>query len=80
MVVCGVRHFDALMVNVAEAIDPARIFDWEQGFVDNRGIYMDRKEALAVATAAGQIVQKHGTKDILFSEDFIPGYLLENEA
>lgn len=74
MIVCGVRHHDMLMNNVAMAVDPANIFDWEQGFVDNRGVWMDRIEALAVAQMAGQIVKKHNPVDILFSEDFIVGY------
>lgn len=41
----------------------------EQGFVTTRGRFVDRKEALEIATKAGQIIKKHGNPTILFSED-----------
>ena len=44
----------------------------EQGFLDQHGIYMDRVEALAIATAASQIGKRRpkGTPlNLLFSED-----------
>lgn len=74
--IVGVRHFDQVMHGVIEALgmhSPAR--EWEQGFVDNRGEFLDRHEGFIVATAANQIVQKHGRPHELYSEDFIPGYI-----
>jgi len=41
----------------------------EQGFVTTRGRFVGRKEALEIATKAGQIIKKHGNPTILFSED-----------
>ena len=75
MVIAGVRHFDPVMGNVAGAIDPANLFDWEQGFLDNRSEFLSRNDALVVAVAANQVVKKHGRADELYSEDFIPGYI-----
>lgn len=46
--------------------------DYEQGFIDQWGKFMNREEALAVATAAGQInVRRPKTfpETELFSED-----------
>ncbi len=42
-----------------------------QGFVDNHGLFFDRKAAFLIATAAGQLEGRVKTspKDILFSED-----------
>lgn len=45
---------------------------WEQGFIDQRGVFMDRREALIVAAEAGQIDTwrpKTQPEHILFSED-----------
>lgn len=40
-----------------------------QGFVTSAGRYVDRVEALKIAQAAGQIIEKHGNRNKLFSED-----------
>lgn len=40
-----------------------------QGFVTDRGRFVDRREACTIARLAGQIVEKHGPRDVLFSED-----------
>ena len=73
----GARHFDRLMTHAIIEADKTKLIDtsrgWpEQGFIDQHGVYMDRKEALIVATAAGQInTQRTKTNplDELFSED-----------
>lgn len=71
----GVRHFCAVMRKNMEGSDvPAlrRVFGEVQGFIDQWGVFMDRREALAVAMAAGQVNArrpKTGPVDILFSED-----------
>lgn len=41
----------------------------EQGFVTTTGRFVDRREAAAIAKAAGQIKEKTGPDDVLFSED-----------
>lgn len=66
----GARHYDALMrqaIQNNEAFCGAPV---EQGFIDQWGVFMDRKEAHAVALAAGQIKYRCGGDDgKLFSEN-----------
>lgn len=40
-----------------------------QGFLTTKGRFVDRKKALAIATAKGQIIHKHGNENELYSED-----------
>jgi hypothetical protein len=40
-----------------------------QGFVTSAGVFVDRVEALAIAKAAGQRVNKNGSPKELYSED-----------
>jgi len=41
-----------------------------QGFVTSEGVFVDRKQALEIAIAAGQVVdKKSGNLNMLFSED-----------
>lgn len=40
-----------------------------QGFLTSDGRFVDRVDGLRIATEAGQIIQKHGKPDMLFSED-----------
>ena len=72
-VVIGVRHFDSIMRSQLKLLYIDRYAPTpRQGFVDNRGVYVSRREALEIATAAGQL-NVHRTKtepeDELFSED-----------
>ena len=41
----------------------------KQGFITNTGRFVDRHEAMPIAKAAGQIKEKTGPDDMLFSED-----------
>ena len=74
-IVLGARHFDQLMkcqIMQSEKLSMVKGSAWEQGFVDQFGTFMTRKEALAVAIEAGQINKnrpKTKPEDILFSED-----------
>ena len=67
-IICGPRHFDEIMR--AQVVGRT---DWkqaEQGFVDQRGHFLNRKQALAVAEEAGQIVRRCGGDETeLFSEN-----------
>lgn len=70
-IICGARHWDSVMRSHC-VVDSKIEYEWkapDQGFIDQHGVWMDRKEALAVATAAGQIKHKHGVSTLLFSED-----------
>ena len=40
-----------------------------QGFATTRGRFVDRREGLAIALASGQVVTKHPSYDMLYSED-----------
>lgn len=74
IIVLGARHFDGLMhatIKLLPSVPPSSA-QWEQGFVDQFGKFMDRREALAVAVRAGQIGRngpKTHPENQLFSED-----------
>jgi len=78
MVICGARHYDLVMHSVLAQLREDRLFDFEvagkaeQGFIDQRGVFMDRREAYKVAEAAGQLnVRREKSPNCieLFSED-----------
>jgi hypothetical protein len=84
VIVTGARHFDSVMRQwfIRKPTWFERIFlrkkfvrdtDWyscEQGFIDQFGVFMDRREAWKVAQAAGQIAFASDREDgPLFSED-----------
>jgi hypothetical protein len=76
LIVCGVRHFDLLMYGCLAAMKPDAAPPLEKpihGFVDNRGIFLNRQEAWKVAEAAGQIIRRVGGDHVeggtLYSEN-----------
>lgn len=78
LIIAGARHFDPVMASQLmymkeqDEIAFANRGRPIQGFIDQRCVFMDRKEALAVATAAGQLNVRRGKTwpiDELFSED-----------
>ena len=63
VIVCGPRHWDSLCRGHSKD-------GWEQGFVDQRGVFMTREEAWQVAFDAGQIIRRvGGDGKRLFSEN-----------
>ena len=54
-IVLGARHHDTLMNQQIELSYIDTDDGCIQGFIDQWGVFMDRVESLAVATAAGQI-------------------------
>ena len=73
LLILGPRHFDATM---HKQIDQSRCAglvagrSWEEGFVDQYGVFMTREEAWIVAEAAGQIIRRVGGDGIkLYSEN-----------
>ena len=72
IIILGARHFDKHMRSQIEAYNrsPKNQF-WIQGFIDNKGNFLDRKEAYKVAKKANQIIKKTGAEgsEELFSED-----------
>ena len=69
----GPRHFDGTMVAQYERYfkegEAPEESESVQGFIDQWGVFMDRFEALAVATAANQVLVKTYPSNQLFSED-----------
>ena len=72
IIVIGLRHFDQIMRDQIGAFNRSlrRPF-WTQGFIDNQGNFLNRKEAYIIAKAANQINRKEGgyQGDELFSDD-----------
>ena len=54
IVVCGVRHGDDSMLPFSNRFYSKYEF-YAQGFVDNKGVFLNRNEAWKVAEEAGQI-------------------------
>lgn len=61
-VLLGIRHYSMDMHRQIEARSDGKKFahrhDENQGFIDQRGVYMSREEAFQVAEAAGQIYDR----------------------
>ena len=72
--VYGLRHYDLLMHKQIEELEKRykyALLDYEQGFITNKGRFVNRKEAMKIARAQNQIMRLSGSSnpDILFSED-----------
>ena len=70
-VVCAPRHYDVNMIKHIHRLDIQGFVEEEtQGFVDQFGVFMTRKQAWRVAEEAGQIKYRCGGDDgRLFSEN-----------
>lgn len=70
IMVLGARHWDPLMHVAASRLPlPYWEREWDQGFIDQWGRWMDRREAMKVAKAQNQIVHSIGYEtDELYSE------------
>lgn len=70
-VLLGARHWDHMMVNQANRAGSRG--EVEQGFIDQHGVFMSRREAWKVAETAGQIIKRVGGDDrdggTLYSEN-----------
>jgi hypothetical protein len=73
VVIAGARHYDKVMRSQLNAIG-LKTYDveWEEGFINQFGDFLTRKEAMQVALSSGQKVDIArgcgGDKDVLFSE------------
>jgi hypothetical protein len=58
LILCGARHFDKVMHSQLDALNkeqrPKAGSAWKQGFIDQFGVFMDRKEAMQVAISIVQ--------------------------
>ncbi len=68
VIICGARHWDKLMRGQVEAMGLA-YHGWDDGFVDQFGDFMDRKEAWLVAVDQEKIRRTVGPEGTLFSEN-----------
>lgn len=70
LIVCGARHFDKLMVAQMKATKHENWADADQGFIDQRGNFLDRGEAWELASTTGQLLRRFPADDgTLFSEN-----------
>lgn len=58
--ITGARHYDAIMHAQIKASGEDGWKGCDQGFIDQRGVYLSRTEAWVVAEAAGQIRRRVG--------------------
>jgi hypothetical protein len=71
-IICGVRHFDKIMSDACANYKSKTYRDWEQGFVDSYGNFLNRKEALQRCKEMKQPLintDKSWFKDELYSEN-----------
>jgi len=69
-IVCSARHGDPIMRAGIKHYSSNNLRNWEEGFIDQFGTWMDREEALIVARHANQIRRRCGGDDKrLFSEN-----------
>jgi len=64
LIYCGLRHANVLWQSKNISRDP-----YHQGFLTNKGRFVDRKEALTIAINAKQVNPNDIYSDMLFSED-----------
>jgi hypothetical protein len=69
-VVVSARHFDPLMHKIIGDFGKGDGEEWEQGFIDQRGNYLSREEALKIASNNGQSIDLSvgGSHCALYSE------------
>ena len=68
---CGPRHFDPTMWSQMFDAGIKYAIGWEQGFIDQHGEWLTRKEAMIVAKEGGQKIDLKGcggNENVLFSE------------
>ena len=69
-ILCGPRHFDEIMRSQIRNIDKAEWVEAEQGFVDNKGVFLSRREAYPIAQEAKQFFGPMNSiqSNVLYSE------------
>lgn len=69
LILCGARHCDSVMRKQAEAADTS-MKNGEQGFIDQFGDFIGRKEAMEIVKKNGQPfdIERNRGDTILFSE------------
>jgi len=67
-IICGARHWDKIMR--AQKLPTEYWSDFDQGFINQFGQWLNREESYIIAKEQGQIIRPDGTHDdkTLFSE------------
>ena len=72
-IIASPRHFDSTCRAIIDMLPESERDQWyhaEQGFVDNFGNFLDRRQAYKIAKAANQILYRcGGDEGVLFSEN-----------
>lgn len=63
-IICGARHWDKVMRSQTQDYK-----GWEQGFIDQFGDFLNRKDAWKIAEEQGQIRRTVSTPGTLYSEN-----------
>lgn len=71
IVICGFRHADVIGILPTNNSmrDDGKEYKCTQGFITNKGRFVDREEAYLIAKEANQLLRDIEGKTILFSED-----------
>lgn len=69
-VICGARHWDSIMNDVADKLNVSSRARAEEGFINQWGIFLSRKEALEIVKKNNQRFdeERNGCTDELYSE------------
>jgi len=68
ILICGARHFDKVMRDQVKLIGLPSV-SWEQGFIDQKGVFLTREEAWIIAKDADQIIRIVSSEGTLYSEN-----------
>lgn len=71
VILCGARHWDRIMHTQADAMGDIKVKHKDQGFIDQFGFYLNRKDAMNIVKATGQKFDQErngGSGDELYSE------------
>ena len=75
LILCGARHWDRVMSDQYLLAKQTGAYpgtgQFEQGFIDQFGTFINREDALKIARNSGQLEgrKKHPPEHLLFSED-----------
>lgn len=69
LVICGARHLDNIMRNVADRIGDTKGHEWDQGFIDQFGHYVTREDAAIIVKMNNQPLRERVRGGMLFSEN-----------
>jgi hypothetical protein len=69
LIIPGPRHFDQIMHRVMDQLKPQALkYRWEQGFIDQHGVFYSREQAWEIAEFHHQIVRELPVTGKLYSE------------